>query len=132
MGHHPPNKMEIANLRLRLNKIGNDIPVFNATPAEAMVLHIMHQANNGGSSFGEDMDKITVLGEEERSNTAEYNRLKAKYGKVMTKKGDSLLSLIFPNKFNLTMPQKFADLDWTQIVYDGQELQAAGIGTDKL
>lgn len=55
--------MEIANARLRLNKFGSDVPVKDMTPAEALVLHVLHQANNGGSTFGEEFEKIDIKGE---------------------------------------------------------------------
>lgn len=55
--------MELANARLVLNKLGSDVPVVGLTPAEAVVLHILHQGNNGGSTFGDDFKKITVTGE---------------------------------------------------------------------
>jgi hypothetical protein len=55
--------MQIANARLRLNKVGSDVPVTGITPAEALVLHVLHQSNNGGSTFGEDFDKIDIQGD---------------------------------------------------------------------
>ena len=55
--------MQIANVRLRLNKVGSDVPVLGCTPAEALLLHVLHQANNGGSTFGEEFEKISITGE---------------------------------------------------------------------
>lgn len=55
--------MEIANVRLRLNKVGSDVPLKDVTPAEAMFLHIIHGPMNGGMSFGEEFNKIEVVGE---------------------------------------------------------------------
>ena len=54
--------MEVANCRLRLNKVGSDVPLNDVTPAEAMLLHILHGPANGGSTFGEEFDKITITG----------------------------------------------------------------------
>jgi hypothetical protein len=54
--------MQIANVRLRLNKVGSDVPLKDVTPAEAMFLHILHGPSNGGSTFGEEFEKITVIG----------------------------------------------------------------------
>ena len=54
--------MEIANVWLRLTKEGSDVPLKDVTPAQAMFLHILHQNNNGGLSFGEEFSKITVTG----------------------------------------------------------------------
>jgi hypothetical protein len=55
--------MQVANVRLRLSKTGNDVPLKDVTPAEAMLLHILHGPFNGGSSFGEKQEKIEVVGE---------------------------------------------------------------------
>lgn len=55
--------MEIANCRLRLNKVGSDVPLKDVTPAEAMFLHIIHGPQNGGMSFGEEFSKIEVVGQ---------------------------------------------------------------------
>jgi len=55
--------MEIANVRLRLNKTGSDIPLFGVTPAEVIFLHMLHQGNNGGNSFGDKLENIMLLGE---------------------------------------------------------------------
>lgn len=55
--------MQIANARLRFDKVGNDTQVTNITPAEALLLHILHQQNNGGSTFGEEFDKIVIVGD---------------------------------------------------------------------
>ena len=54
--------MEIANVRLRLNKIGSDVPLKDVTPAEAMFLHILHGPYNGGLTFGEEFSKIDIVG----------------------------------------------------------------------
>ena len=55
--------MQVANARLVLNKVGSDVPIFGLTPAEAMVLHLAHQVNNGGKTFGDEMEKINLLGD---------------------------------------------------------------------
>jgi hypothetical protein len=54
--------MEVANVRLRLEKIGSDVPVNEVTPAEAMFLHILHNDRNGGLSFGDEFQHIKVIG----------------------------------------------------------------------
>lgn len=54
--------MEIANARLVLNKFGSDTPLKDITPAEAMFLHILHGPSNGGKTFGEEFDKIQIVG----------------------------------------------------------------------
>lgn len=61
--------MQIANARLRLNKFGSDVPMSDMTPAEAVVLHVLHQANNGGSTFGEEFEKISILTGEATTQT---------------------------------------------------------------
>ena len=54
--------MEIANARVRLNKVGSDVPVKDITPAEAMLLHILHGTANGGLTFGEEFKHIEIVG----------------------------------------------------------------------
>ena len=54
--------MEVANVRLVLNKVGSDVPLKDVTPAQAMFLHILHGPHNGGKTFGEDMNKIEIVG----------------------------------------------------------------------
>lgn len=54
--------MEVANVRLRLNKVGSDVPLNNVTPPEAMFLHILHGPQNGGLTFGEEFTKIELIG----------------------------------------------------------------------
>lgn len=143
--------MEIANGRLRLNKVGSDIPIVGLTPAEALVLHILHQGNNGGSTFGEEFDKIKVEGEAKveteaavpeekdldgkvtqkavaakirvRTDAEELRRLKAKYGSNVNKKGDRIVGLIWPG-VDVKLPQKFSELNWKELAYDGVEVAA--------
>ena len=127
--------MEIGNLRLRLNKVGSDIPIVDATPAEAQVLHILHQGNNGGSSFGDKMDSYEVKGEAKsadgktaRTDIEEFRRLNAKYGRCVNKKGDKIIKLIWPES-NPKLPQKFSDLKWAEIQYDGTDVAAVNLAT---
>lgn len=54
--------MEVGNCRLIMEKVGNDVPLFNVTPAECQFLHIIHNSRNGGKTFGEKMDNIEVIG----------------------------------------------------------------------
>jgi hypothetical protein len=126
--------MEIGTLRLRLNKVGSDIPVTGATPAEAVLLHVLHQCNNGGSTFGDEMDKITVEGQAKdgdsiRSDVSELRRLKAKYGHCVTKKGDKIIGLLWPG-VNVQLPQKFSDLKWAEIQYDGVDMAPLNFATN--
>jgi hypothetical protein len=216
--------MQIANARLRLNKVGSDVPITGVTPAEALVLHVLHQANNGGSTFGEDFDKIDIQGEalvesqipdmvqpaipaisyqpakpatapvqgrpyipgkpavigvlaqgtpgqpgyvagvegqpevlgvaaipytpaqdavpeikarayqpervltyktgtRPRTDVEEIRRLTAKYGNCVNKRGDKIVKLIWP-EMSPKLPQKFSELDWKGIQYDGTEVAA--------
>jgi hypothetical protein len=125
--------MEIGTLRLRLNKVGSDVPVTNATPAEAVLLHLLHQGNNGGSTFGEDMDKITVTGvakdgDKVRSDVDELKRLKAKYGHCVNKKGDKIVGLVWAG-LNVKLPQTFKELVWADVSYDGVEVAPLNLAT---
>jgi hypothetical protein len=56
-------KMQVANVRVLLTKVGSDVPLKNVTPAEAMVLHSLHSPHNGGLTFGEKHNKIEIVGE---------------------------------------------------------------------
>lgn len=127
--------MEIANIRLRLNKVGSDVPLNGATPAECLLLHVLHQGNNGGLTFGEKMDNIEIKGEAKgadgkvaRTSVEEVRRLTAKYGRCVNKKGDRIIKLIWPD-LNPTLPQKFSDLKWAEICYDGTEVAALNYAT---
>lgn len=148
--------MEIADVRVRLDKLGSDVPKKDVTPAEALVLHVIHQANNGGSTYGEEMDKIKVTGEaqevshvedevrdkkrnlitpakpvfrdEPRTDVEELKRLTRKYGNLTNKRGDKILNLIFPDKMNPKLPQAFSDLKWKEISFDGLEIGTTDYG----
>lgn len=54
--------MEIANVRVKLEKVGSDVEVKDATPAEVMFLHILHSPRNGGESFGRNNDQVNING----------------------------------------------------------------------
>ena len=153
--------MQIANVRLRLNKVGSDVPVVGCTPAEALVLHVLHQGNNGGSTFGDEMDKINILPgeasiacdepakpavgevgkpgyvaavparkERPRTDAEELRRLKRKYGHCVTKKGDSILGKIWPG-IDAKLPQKFSDLDYSKLSFDGLEVASLDLASGK-
>jgi hypothetical protein len=147
--------MEIADVRVRLDKLGSDVPKSGVTPAEALILHVIHQANNGGSTFGEEMDKIKVTGEAEttvittpeegyswqenytpavtkshpRTNVEELKRLQSRYGGLKNKKGDTILSLIWPDKLHPQLPQRFEDIVWKDIQFDGLEVGAVDLAS---
>lgn len=130
--------MEKATVRIRLNKVGSDVPKVGVTPAEATILHILHQANNGGSTFGEDMDKIYVNKDKDGKvidykidHAVELNRLTALYGHVITKKGEPILNLVFPDRMNPKLPEKFSDLNWANIQFDGSKIASVNMVTGK-
>jgi hypothetical protein len=54
--------MEVAKGRVTLNKYGSDVPISDLTPAEAILLHVLHGPANGGRTFGDDFNKIEVIG----------------------------------------------------------------------
>ena len=103
--------------------------MFDVTPAEALLLHIMHQVNNGGSTYGEDMDKIKVKGEAKgrdgkaRTSVEEVRRLTSKYGHCVNKRGDKIVKLIWP-ELSPKLPEKFSDLRWNELQYDGLTVAA--------
>ncbi|MDE2097287.1 MAG: hypothetical protein KGL39_08600 [Patescibacteria group bacterium] len=183
--------MEVANGRCVLNKYGSDTPVYNITPAEAIVLHTLHGPSNGGRTFGEEFTKITVIGiakvdtgkterkqvkaplpakkhEEivtpqvselgkpdykpqvtrividepeqpavfadvpvlvDRTPAQELARLRAKYGQAKNKKGDLIIDGIWADRLNPKMPEKFSDINWTQVgeLSSSTDLQPASV-----
>lgn len=129
-GSHKKGQMQVGTLRVRLNKVGSDVPVTSATPAEALVLHILHQQNNGGSTYGDKMENIDVAKTEiQRTDAEELNRLQSKYGRLKTKEGKSILSMLWPDRLNPKLPQKFSDLKWADIHFDGVEVAAVNYST---
>lgn len=127
--------MQIADARIRLNKLGSDVPVKGVTPAEAVLLHILHQGNNGGNTFGEEMDKIKILGDARgadgqamRTDAEEMRRLMAKYGRCVNKKGTRIIKLIWP-ELSPKLPKTFAELKWSDIQYDGEDIAALDIAS---
>lgn len=120
------------------------MPKTGVTPAEAIVQHIIHQGKNGGSTFGEDMDKIKVTGtamspgptkedpdalEHERTAQEELKRLQAKYGTLTNKKGDKILRLIWPDVINPRLPATFAEIPWKDVSFDGLDVGTFDYGT---
>jgi len=132
--------MEQANIRVRLNKQGDDVPIVGCTPAEAVVLHVLHQNNNGGRTFADDIKNWEVKDVTEaktvvtpadgkkpavtrpRTDIEELNRLRAKYGHNVNKNAQKIVGLIWTDKINPKLPQKFSDLHWEAIQYDGLEV----------
>jgi hypothetical protein len=126
----PPTTFETAVVRVRLNKFGSDVPKAGVTPPEAVLLHVLHQANNGGATFGEDQDKIEITKDKDgkpvltpRTDRVEFLRLQAKYGRIQNKKGSILESIYDPR--NLNLPHTFKEIE-------GKWSDVAGIGGDIL
>lgn len=67
--------MKLAELRIRLDKTGWDVPLVDVTPAELMLLVAEHHANAGGDPV---LD-LKETGEVERTATQEVERLRMKY-----------------------------------------------------
>ena len=133
--------MEIANVRVRLTKVGSDVPLSNVTPAEAMLLHILHGPANGGSTFGEDFEKITVVGTakvdeggklRDRTDAEEVRRLGAKYNQARDKENKPFINSICPDKLNPKLPQKFSDIKWQDVSAVGIETAAVNYATGGL
>lgn len=148
--------MQLANIKLRLNKFGSTVPILNATPAEAILLHVLHQGNNGGSTFGDKMEDIKVVGDtklevepavpavpaaegkpaipakpavvKDRTNVEELRRLTTKYGRCVTKKGDKIIKLLWPGT-DVKLPQTFAEIKWNEIQFDGEEIAPLNLAT---
>lgn len=178
--------MQIANVRLKMAKVGNDTPLSNVTPAEAMLLHILHGPANGGETFGEDQKHIVVVGEamvdtgktrtvvdkpevkyvaprmqvgvpgekgyipavievkaseavthEEkilrpRTGAEELRRLATKYAGARDKTNKPIIESIWPDRFNPKLPEKFSDIEWTEVSGTGIEAAAVNYATGGL
>ena len=151
--------MEIANCRLRLNKVGSDVPLIDVTPAEAMLLHILHGASNGGLSFGEEFVHIKVTGSakvrvseptaqvgtvgqpnykaasdglRDRTAAEEYRRLAGKYSGARDKTNKPIIQSIWPDRLNPTMPKTFKEVKWAEVEGAGIETAAVNYATGGL
>ena len=106
------------------------------TPAEAVLLHLLHQANNGGSSFGEEFDKITDIGvakslndpKKDRTDNEELRRLTNKYLQCVNKAGQRIVKLVWPG-VDVKLPQRFDDIKWNELQYDGVEVAPLNYAT---
>lgn len=128
--------MEVANVRLRLNKVGSDVPLEGVTPAEAMLLHILHGPSNGGLTFGEDFNKITVVGTakvkegeklRDRTDVEELRRLRGKYGSARDKQGKPLIEIVWPDRNNPKLPATFKEIKWADVAADNAGIDAAPV-----
>lgn len=169
--------MQVANVRLRLTKTGSDVPLRDVTPAEAMLLHILHGPSNGGSTFGERQEKIEIVGEalvatdvpdkvepdktiaavgkvgeanykpaqvvkgkvlsykkgtRSRTDAEELARLRAKYVMAKDKNLKPIIDIVWPDRFNPKLPQKFDEIDWKQASSSGIETAALNYVTGGL
>lgn len=148
--------MQEASYTLRLSKF-QSLPKTGLTPAELVLLHVLHSANVGEDpvidikvaeqeastvvSRTEAIPAIGVEGEagyeaafpekvETRPRTAveELRRLRSKYGHLRNKKGDNLLKLLWPG-LDAKLPQKFEDVKTAELQYDGVEVGTTDFGT---
>jgi hypothetical protein len=146
--------MEIANCRLRLNKVGSDVPLKDLTPAEAMFLHILHGPSNGGLTFGEEFDKIVIVGTakvvvtpadvddkgkvlkpavlRDRTAAEEYRRLAAKYSGARDKTNKPIIETIWPDRLNPVVPATFKEVKWAEVGSAGIETAAVNYATGGL
>ncbi len=134
--------MEIANCRLRLNKVGSDVPLTDVTPAEAMFLHILHGPSNGGLSFGEEFNHIKVVGAakvknadgtlRDRTPAEEYRRLAGKYSGARDKTNKPIIETIWPDRLNPKMPNTFKEVQWQEVASAGIETAAVNYATGGL
>jgi hypothetical protein len=84
------------------------------------------------------MDKIYVNKDKDGKvidykvdHAAELNRLTALYGNVITKKGEPILNLVFSDRMNPKLPEKFSDLKWANIQFDGSKIASVNMVTGK-
>ena len=100
--------MEIGQCRLKLNKLGSDVPM-TVTPAEVLVLREGFQANAGGDPIFD----LKLVGTVERSAAGEVARLKSKYADLHIK-GDAGQKVTVVDKVFAghapNVPQKFSEV----------------------
>lgn len=154
--------MEIAIVRLHLNKQGDDLPKNDVTPAEAMFLHVLHGPYSGGKTFGDEFSKITVVGTamvqdkvidvatvgkpgdkdykagtmkdglRPRTDIEELARLRKKYSGAKDKAGKPIIDIVFPNRLKPELPQKFSDIKWKEVDSSGIESGTVNYATGGL
>lgn len=147
--------MQQANARLKISRF-TDVPVTGLTPAEQVVLHIIHSANVGEEPIfdikpdGEAQveagreDAVPAVGKpgdddyepavpekvecRPRTNAEELRRLRSKYGALTNKKGDKIIKLIWPG-MDAALPQKFEDVKLKELQFDGTDVGTTDFGT---
>lgn len=73
---------------------------------------------------------ITTAVMRDRTEAEELQRLRAKYGGLTNKKSTNLLGLIFGTGMSVKLPQKFSELDFNKISYNGLDVSTVLAGGD--
>lgn len=101
------NNMELAKCFLRLSRF-TEVPKYNITPAELLVL----QAGHSGNAGGDPISSLELIGQDGRSNEAELARLKNNYGNLKHRedgKDVPTVGYLFRGQ-GFALPQRFSDL----------------------
>jgi len=126
-----------------LNKVGSDTPVKDITPAEAMLLHILHGTQNGGMTFGKEFEDIKIHGTamvdtgkkdaankpvlRSRTDAEELRRLGAKYNGARDKTNKPIIDTVWPDKLNPKLPQTFKEIEWADVAGAAAGVETAAI-----
>jgi hypothetical protein len=104
--------MEVGNCRLKINKLGSDVPKNTVTPAEVQVLRkaFFESAN------GDPITEIEVFGTTKRSDANEVQRLRTRYGSLKPgKDAKAYVETMYPGE-TPRLPQTFEELGGLKIV----------------
>lgn len=99
--------MEVANCRLKLNKMGSDVPKYLVTPAEVLVLQKGFEANAGGNPIS----GIELIGTSKRSSAAELARLQSAYANLRVD-DKPIVGALFPGSA-VKLPETFLEIGIT-------------------
>lgn len=102
--------MHIANCRCLLNP-GHDVAKNNVTPAEVLILRVMHKTNNRGADPIKD---LITIGQVKRTKSYEVARLRAMY-QQRGKNGISVVDILFPGVSGEGIPDTFEGV-WPMLV----------------
>ena len=112
--------MKLADIQLKIDKLGSTVPLVDVTPAEVLYLVADHHSNAGGDPIVEIKEKgeaMTFTGEEKDGKPVKHLRSPSEeLARLMTKYPNKKLAKVYAG-FNPRMPETF------------DEARKGGIGT---
>lgn len=95
--------MQLANAWLRVHKDGT-VPLYDITPAEAVVLNTAHLKNANGIA----VSQIEITKDITRANAIEIQRLRGRYPMLRDTKNTCIVDVVYPG-VNPTLPKTFKE-----------------------